>query len=475
MFIKTGVFHSKNSNRYYHFLDESNVIRMELVPGKKSGIDFLLDDTYPIWILRHSLGKDIGEEDYSKLSETDYLTTNRSKVLGLHQKGGSLRDLFYHGLKVPMSSSAYSHAVGPIHAGIIEPGHFRFSVEGEIIRHLSIRLGFQSRGILEKLKHIPFGQFVPVAETISGDTSLGYAVLFSRLLEKMFSIQVSKNANLFRGLLNEVERIAIHIGDLGALAEDIGYYPLFGVCATDRGAALGLMESWTGSRFGKGSVRPGGLLVNKRIKWQEAKDAAQNLQNIFKKNIEPQVLRALSASTIRERLQSCGIVPLDSADKFGFLGPVARAMGSPRDTRNADDSYQDWVPLHFHEERENLKGDAWARFYLRYLEIQQSLAYIQNTLPKIDFESLWSESNVVSPLSLNQMEPLSGVYFSSFEAWRGNLLAGIEIQESDRDLYVRDASVPNWHALEMAVREEQIGDFPLNNKSFNLSYVGFDL
>jgi len=471
----TGLFLTKADHTFYHFLLDDHKIRMEKVTDKKSPIDFLMDEKYPIWMLRHSLGSDMGAEDYSLLAEEDYLTDKRSKVLGLHQRSGHLRDLFFHGIKVPCGDESYSHAVGPIHAGIIEPGHFRFVVEGEKIRHLTIRLGFQKRHILENMYHSNLNKVMHLSETISGDSSVSYALAFTKIIESAAGINVSESVSLFRSLLVEAERIAIHIGDLGGLSEDIGYYPLFGVCVTDRGAALALMENWTGNRFGKGAVRPGGVRVNRKISANDAKKALFALKKTFKKNVEPQIKRALIDSTIKERLQGCGTLKSEDVIKHGFVGMTARCAGVMRDIRINDPNYPDWKPLALIDDSNNFSGDAWARFYIRYSEILQSLEWMEKTIEKIDWESLWSKEQV--EVTTKQTECKPGIYYSTVEAWRGPIIVALCIGPNSKitDAYVRDPSVLNWHALEMAVRGELIGDFPLNNKSFNLSYVGFDL
>lgn len=472
----TGVTNFDGVYHHYVFRDQK-IVREEVI-SKKSIIDFLLDTKYPVWLVRHAFGQDMGEEDYSELKEEDYLSDNRGKNLSLHQKTGIVRDLVYHGLQVPFQSGTYSHAVGPIHAGIIEPGHFRFIVEGEDIRHLTIRLGFQYRGIREKIKGKPMSAVMPFSETISGDTSVGYAIAFSKIYEEMYGIEVPKNVALFRSFLIELERIAVHIGDLGGISEDIGYYPLYGVCVTDRGAALGLMETWTGNRFGKAAVRPGRVRVNKRISAKQAKDAFFNLKKVYFKRVRPQILRALSVSTLKERMQGCGFISELDVQKNGFLGMVARMAGVSDDLRINHPDYPGWIPLPIQEEHHHYNGDVWARMYIRYAEIEQSLNWMESHLEEINWESLWSDTDNHFG---NQIEkngkPKPGIYTASVEAWRGPLLVSLDFDNEGfvKNSYIRDPSVLNWHALELAVRGEQVGDFPLNNKSFNLSYVGFDL
>ncbi|XDD45482.1 hydrogenase-4 subunit E [Leptospira sp. WS39.C2] len=462
---------------YYQFVFENQKLRMEELNSKKSHIDFLLDSSYPIWLVRHAFGQDMGPEDYSDLKEEDYLTDQRGKNLSLHQKSGMIRDLFYHGLKVPFSNEHYSHAVGPIHAGIIEPGHFRFVVEGEVIKHLTIRLGFQKRSISENLIHKTMDQVMPYSETISGDTSIGYALAFSKIYEEMYGIVLPKDVQIFRSILVELERIAVHIGDLGGISEDIGYYPLYGVCVTDRGAALGLMETWTGHRFGKSVLRPGKLFLNNRISTKQAKDAFFQLKKVYQSKIRPQILRALSISTLKERMQGCGFISEADVHKYGFVGMVSRMAGVNEDLRLNHPDYPNWKPLPLQEEHHHFNGDVWARMYVRFAEIEQSMSWIEETMSDLDWNLIWDTQNQITNdfQSLKPIRP--GIYFSSVEAWRGPLLVALNFDENGivTDSYIRDPSVLNWHALELAVRGEQVGDFPLNNKSFNLSYVGFDL
>lgn len=462
---------------YYDFFLQNQKMIIEEQTSKKSNIDFLLDPKYPVWLVRHSFGQDMGPEDYSGFKEEDYLTDQRGKNLSLHQKTGIIRDLFYHGLKVPFSEGHYSHAVGPIHAGIIEPGHFRFVVDGEVISHLTIRLGFQKRGIKELINDKSINQVMPYADVISGDTSIGYGLAFSKVFEELYELQVPKEIRLFRSILVELERIAVHIGDLGGISEDIGYYPLYGVCVTDRGAALGLMETWTGHRFGKSVVRPGRLELNQRITWKQAKESFQQLKNVYQKRIRPQILRALSISTLKERMQGCGFISESDVHKFGFVGMVARMAGVNEDLRLNDSDYPNWKSLPLVEEHHHFNGDVWARMYIRFSEIEQSLSWIEAIIQELDWEKLWRKEslNVHQIVSNSKIKP--GVYYSSVEAWRGPLLVAIHFDEKGTvtNSYIRDPSVLNWHALELAVRGEQVGDFPLNNKSFNLSYVGFDL
>lgn len=469
-----GIF-SFNSNKTFtkishNYLGEYNVNTYNSLE------DVIKDETIPHFLIRHGLGSKGELEDTShfhrrKKEEYDFLE-ERSKALQIAMANGVLQNLEYTGLKIPIHPGGYSHAVGPIHAGVIEPGHFRFFVRGEEIQHLSIRLGFQKRNIQQILKNKSAFSSMPIAETISGDTTIGYALAFARIFEKAADIKVNDEIEMIRLILLEVERCAIHIGDIGAIAGDIGYYPLHGVCATDRGVPLGVMEALVGNRFGKAGIFPGEVRLNKKLEKKSLLTLVENLRKGFQR-VEFEFLRATDNSTIRERLQECGKITKNMVRLNGFIGMPARCTGIELDMRKFEDLYQKYYPISFHHDDENLTGDAWARFYLRFLELKTSIDWLSKIIPEINPEV----SAKGRHLSLGFGKLKSGLYFQSIEAWRGPVFVVLELSEKGtiQNSYIRDPSVLNWHALELAVRGELIGDFPLNNKSFNLSYVGFDL
>ncbi|HMW07174.1 MAG TPA: metal (Ni/Fe) hydrogenase large subunit [Leptospiraceae bacterium] len=471
----TGLFYNKRTSTYYKFLQNNESVRM--VPLKDAKLqDILKEIRFPIWVLRHSLGVEGGEENYSDVDiESVKKIDDKRKLEISHSMIGnnSIRDLSFNGISVQVAPDSYSHAVGPIHAGVIEPGHFRFAVRGEYIQHLTIRLGFQKRNILNLLKGKTPLQAMSISESISGDSAVAYATAFARIYEESLGLQVSNEVKLIRMVLLELERVAIHIGDIGAMAGDIGYYPLHGVCATDRGVPLGVMETLTGSRFGKGAIFPGEVRLSKNLNLSVLITLAANLINCFRR-VEYQFMRAVNSSTFRERLDECGRISRTQVLQNSIIGMPARATGIRMDMRYSDPLYQTAkYPFDLNLEREHLNGDAWARFYLRFLEIKASVAWLEKILPELDLSKAGNGSLQI----LSKTKFKSGIYFQSVEGWRGSVLAALDINTKGiiQEAYVRDPSVLNWHALELAVRGELIGDFPLNNKSFNLSYVGFDL
>ncbi len=471
----TAVFHHKRDNVFYKFLQNTNSISMQPIQETKFK-EIVKDIQIPIWAIRHSLGVEAGEENFSHVtinSIEDIFERRRIELNHSLIGNNSIRDLFYRGMKISVSENSYSHAVGPIHAGVIEPGHFRFCVNGETIEHLTIRLGFQHRNILQQLKGKTPLQAISISESISGDSTIAYSTAFNNIYEEACGIQVSEETKLIRMVLLEIERCAIHIGDIGAMAGDIGYYPLLGLCATDRGIPLGTMEALTGSRFGKGAIFPGEVRLNPKLDLSTLISLVANLIQCFRR-VEKEFLRAARSSTVRERFDGCGKISKSIALQNSFLGMVARSSGLNMDLRLSEKLYSETkTPLNLTLERENLNGDAWARFYLRFLELKNSIQWLESVLPELNL-SVQKKNKL---LILNQNKCKAGLYYKSIEGWRGSVLVVLDINSKGQivESYIRDPSVLNWHALELAVKGELIGDFPLNNKSFNLSYAGFDL
>ena len=452
----TGVFRPEARGTWHLYSLTDRALGVEVLPpmepeALRSG------RLIPEWLWRHAVGSPHGPED----------------LRGPAESHGPVGNLDYAGLQVPVSPTGYSHAVGPIHAGIIEPGHFRFSLEGEVIRSLHIRLGFQHRGIQRLLAGQPPLRALPLAECISGDSTVAYALAFCRLYEEAGGLEVSPEVELGRLVLLELERVAIHVGDMGAVAGDIGFYPLQGLCATERGVPLGVMETLTGSRFGRGALWPGEVRWSRKLRQEEPRPAARRLVEMWGR-VEAQVQRALRDATVRERLQGCGRVTREQVWEHGFVGMVARSTGLQRDLRLAEPLYREGPrALDLGPDAALLQGDAWSRLVLRVEEARRSVRWLAEALPRLEVAC-----GGRGPLRImGERAWTPGVYARAVEGWRGPVLVALELDARGlvRQGYVRDPSVLNWHALELAVRQELIGDFPLNNKSFNLSYAGVDL
>ena len=355
-------------------------------------------------------------------------------------------------------NQTHEEAVGPVHAGIIEPGHFRFICNGERVNHLEIQLGYQHRGVESLLKTNPN---IQLAETICGDSTIGHGLAFARAMESLSNITISDKERLIRLIALEMERMAIHTGDIGAIAGDVGYYMAADVLAVTRTLVINTMLELCGSRFARGLLKIGG--VNYDID-ETIKEKILKMLEQVNERVDKMVNAMFKHATVLSRLENTGIVSKKRAREIGLVGLAGRASGLETDSRIFDE-YEE-----FGHTIENLNsGDVYARAYLRYLEIKSSTKLIKNILSKLNGEISKQR------YSLN-LKPNSFV-FSIVEGWRGEIAHCVFTDhESFIETYkIKDPSFNNWFGLAIAVRNNQISDFPVCNKSFDLSYCGFDL
>ncbi len=354
-------------------------------------------------------------------------------------------------------------SVGPVHAGIIEPGHFRFQCHGEHVYHLEIALGYQHRGVEKAMVEQPAKRALHYAETLAGDTSIGHATAYCQVVEALSGCKKTVRAQALRSIALELERLANHTGDLGAIANDIGFLPTASYCGRIRGDFLNMTALLCGNRFGRGMIIPGGTgydMDDARIEeLQERlsdgeKDAANAIELLFE---TPSVLA---------RLEGKGLLPQDICKTLGIVGPAARASGLQRDVRHDQPSgiYRFvQLPLSSWD-----TCDVFARAYVRWLEIQQSIDFIREQLRAMPAGSIQAEIGPLKPRHLA---------VSLIEGWRGELCHVALTGETGAVTRYKivDPSFHNWMGLAYAMRDQQISDFPLCNKSFNLSYCGHDL
>jgi Ni,Fe-hydrogenase III large subunit len=354
-------------------------------------------------------------------------------------------------------------AVGPVHAGVIEPGHFRFQCHGEHVYHLEISLGYQYRGVERALVGGPTKRSIHYMETLAGDTSVGHGTAYCQALEALAHSHVPARAQVLRGIALELERLANHTGDLGALAGDVGYLPTASFCGRLRGEFLNLTALLCGSRLGRSLIRPGGagFDVDSAIVDEIRKRLATALRDVA---MGANLL--LDTPSVQARFESTGTVSRELAEQLGLVGPAARASDLSLDVRHQFPTgiYQfAQIPVSTAE-----TGDVLARAFVRWLEIQRSVAFIQDQLRALPSGPVRVAVEALAP---------NRVVVTLVEGWRGEIChTALTNAEGRFTRYkIVDPSFHNWMGLALALRDQQISDFPLCNKSFNLSYCGHDL
>ncbi|HYK82089.1 MAG TPA: NADH-quinone oxidoreductase subunit C [Gemmatimonadales bacterium] len=354
-------------------------------------------------------------------------------------------------------------AVGPVHAGIIEPGHFRFHCYGEEVLSLEIVLGYQHRGVERLLETVDRERAVLVAESIAGDTVVGHAEAYCGAIEALARSRKSPRAQTIRGIALELERLANHVGDLGAIAGDVAFQPAAAALGRLRGECLNLLLTLSGNRYGRGLVRPGGVLFDITPEMQaEFGERLGRLQ----RELTPALGLLFEAASVQARLEGVGVVPPGSGLTLGLVGPVARACEIPRDVRHD----HPWGVFRFAHipVATAWAGDVLARALVRRLEIERSLEFLREQLGALPRGDLRVPCGALRPGELA---------VAMTEGWRGEIVHVVLTDEQGRVRRhkVTDPSLHNWPALAQAMLGNQISDFPLCNKSFNLSYAGHDL
>jgi len=354
--------------------------------------------------------------------------------------------------------------VGPIHAGIIEPGHFRFSCLGEVIANLEIRLGYLHRGVEANLVKMPLQKMRFLAENAASDMVVAGGLAHALALEQMQRIELPARAQALRTISLEIERIANHLGDLGALASDVGFAYMNAEFARLRGDAFMLGQKVGGSRFQTGLMAPGG--VNWDFDSSKLGVFNEVLSTLIRDTDEACSL-FFSNSSMQERFEGVGILPKSAAEEFGMVGPAARASRLSYDSRKVFE--QGLFPQVQIAVPSEAGGDVWARAKVRGAELMASLQLVNDLINNLPDGPVRVETN--SDL------PANSTGIGIVESWRGELIHWLTTDgEGKVSRYViRDPSFQNWTGLAIAIRKNLVADFPIVNKSFNLSYSGSDL
>jgi Ni,Fe-hydrogenase III large subunit/Ni,Fe-hydrogenase III component G len=350
----------------------------------------------------------------------------------------------------------YEIPVGPVHAGLIEPGHFRFSVVGETILKMTARLWYVHRGIERMFQGADVPRAIAIAERISGDTAVGHSLALCMALEEALGVEVSPDVQRRRSLLLELERLYNHVGDIGALCNDVSFGVGYARSMMLREQLLRLNERVTGHRLLRGAIDVGST-------WLGAVPSSKEISEV-RESFDEIVSLALANAGVVDRFRGTAELGLDDARAIGTLGVVARSSGLAVDARHAHPFTTELEPF---TPAVQVDGDVMARFNLRVEEFHASLQMVEGF-------DVSAGSHVT--LDETRVEPrTSGL--GIVEGWRGTILHRVEVDATGTITRVRtiDPSFFNWPALSIALSDTIVPDFPLANKSFNLSYAGNDL
>jgi len=362
--------------------------------------------------------------------------------------------------------------VGPVHAGIIEPGHFRFICHGEQVLHLEIHLGYQHRGVERLFADRP-GVLCQnlLAESIAGDTTIGHTLAYAGVVEALANRPTSGILSLERAIALELERVAVHIGDTAALCTDVAYQ--FGQVVNEalRTIVINTTQLWCGNRFGKGLIRAGG--THYPLTTVIKNEILKNLQEV-EERYRQVADRIFSLPSVLGRFESTGKVTTMQASLAGAVGMAARSSGMYRDIRWSH-PFGAWQHR-IHEPVMLHKGDVWSRAMVRKLEVEQSITLIRDMIGEHNGQMENGDNHPQKPDYQLKFQP-EILAVSMTEGWRGEICHHAVTDEKGQIAHykVKDPSFHNWMALALAVRNQEISDFPLCNKSFNLSYCGNDL
>jgi Ni,Fe-hydrogenase III large subunit/Ni,Fe-hydrogenase III component G len=368
-----------------------------------------------------------------------------------------------HPFRPVTGEGVFQVPVGPVHAGIIEPGHFRFGVAGEPVLYLQVRLFYVHKGIEKRFERLPWRHGLFLAESISGDTAVGHALAYAHAIERLASVKVPPRAQALRVILLELERIYNHTADIGALATDVAFTVPASRAQALREGLLRTNDRLFGTRLLRGTVAVGGVKCDLQ---PEDREALRSALRAFEGDFVSLVELLVDSGTFTDRVDGTGILTNQAARDLGIVGVAARASGIDADMRR-DHPHDAYAGLPFKVPVEE-GGDVRARLMVRAREVEQSLVILHQVLDRLP--------DTPCAASVPDHLPPGASALGWVEAWRGPCTHWVATDERGEVARVKvtDPSFLNWPGLVHAVPGNIVPDFPVINKSFNLSYSGND-
>ena len=353
--------------------------------------------------------------------------------------------------------------VGPVHAGIIEPGHFRFSANGEVVVRLEERLGFVHKGVGSLMEGRAIEDAAKLAGRISGDSTVAYSFAFALAVEAALNVDVPERASVLRVLMAELERLTNHFGDIGAICNDVAFPLMNGQCAIVREKILRAADACFGHRLMMDQIIPGG------VQSDLTDEGIRHIRAVIE-HIHPLLPRLISlygdTVSVQDRTVSTGIVGRELAEQYAAGGFIGRASGRIFDAR-IELAYSYYSKLLF-DIGHAVEGDVDARVWVRFDEIKASLKLIDQLL------GLQVSGSIRVDLPIDNVEQADGS--ALVEGFRGDIFSWVRIKDGKiKNCHLRDPSWFQWPLLENAIKGNIVADFPVCNKSFNCSYSGHDL
>jgi Ni,Fe-hydrogenase III large subunit/Ni,Fe-hydrogenase III component G len=368
-----------------------------------------------------------------------------------------------HPFRPVTGEGVFQVPVGPVHAGIIEPGHFRFGVAGEPVLYLQLRLFYVHKGIEKRFERLPWAHTLFLAESISGDTAVGHTLAYCHAIERLAGVEVPARAQALRVILLELERLYNHIADIGALATDVAFTVPASYAQAQRERLVRLYERLFGTRLLRGTIAFGGV---KHDLTTEGRDELRRHLGTLEKEFDSLITLLIDSGSFTDRVDTTGVLSNQAARDLGIVGMAARASGIDADLRR-DHPHDAYGRLRFEVPVET-GGDVRARLMVRAREVEQSFLIVHGALDMLP------ETPLRSPMP--DALPADSAALGWAEAWRGPCVHWVATDERGRLTRVKitDPSFLNWPGLAHAVPGNIIPDFPVINKSFNLSYSGND-